>query len=173
MYRWIVFAHIPAVFGFLIGHGASAAVIFKLRRERDANSIRVLLDLSRRANGVANACLLLLLVAGVVAGFMGGWWGEYWIWAALGVLVLISVAMFAIGSGPLVRIRQLVDPEEAPRMNRCGSPARQRVADVSVEGVAIEEEVAKLLAATRPILVTVIGAGGLAIILWLMMFKPF
>ena len=165
MYRWVVFAHVLAVFGFLIGHGASAAVIFRLRRERDANSIRMLLDLSRRANGVANACLLLLLVAGVAAGFMGGWWGRYWIWAALGVLVLISVAMFAIGSGPLMRIRLLVDPEEAARMK----PNRAATA----HDAPTEQELVSLLAATRPVLVTVIGGVGLAIILWLMMFKPF
>jgi amino acid transporter len=165
MYRWIVFTHVLAVFGFLIGHGASAAVIFRLRRERDLNAIRVLLDLSRRANGVANACLLLLIVAGVAAGFMGGWWGQYWIWTALGVLVLISVAMFAIGSGPLMRIRQAVDPEEVARMK----PDRA----ATTHQAPTEQELARLLAATRPMLVTVIGAGGLAIVLWLMMFKPF
>jgi amino acid transporter len=168
VYQWVVFTHVLAIFGFLIAHGASAAVIFKLRRERDLHAIRVLLDLSRRANGVANACLLLLLVAGVAAGFMGGWWGEYWIWAALVVLILMSFAMFAIGSGPLTRVRQLVDPEEAARMKQRRPQAQQ-----AVSGVSVEEEVAKLLAATRPVLVTVIGAGGLAIILWLMMFKPF
>jgi hypothetical protein len=178
LYPWVVFTHVLAVFGFLIGHGASAAVIFRLRSVRDLAQVRLLLDLSRRANGVANACLMLLLVAGIVAGFMGGWWGQNWIWTALGVLVLISVAMFAIGSGPLMRVRLLVNPEVAARMNRRGSPAQQSVADVAVEGVAVEgvaveEEVAKLLAATRPVLVTVIGGGGLAIILWLMMFKPF
>jgi hypothetical protein len=53
-------------------------------------------------------------------------------------------------------------------MNWRATQARQ-----SVTGVTVEEEVAKLLAATRPVLVTLIGAGGLAIILWLMMFKPF
>ena len=172
MYQWIVFTHVLAVFGFLIGHGASAAVIFRLRSVRDIASIRLLLDLSRRANGVANACLMLLLVAGIVAGFMGGWWGRYWIWAALGVLILISVAMFAVGSGPLMRVRLLVDPEEAARMNRGRPQAQQAISGVSVEGGAVAQ-VAKLLAATRPVLVTLIGAGGLAIILWLMMFKPF
>jgi amino acid transporter len=165
MYQWVVFTHVLAVFGFLIAHGASAAVIFRLRRVRDAAQIRVLLDLSRRANGVANACLLLLIVAGVAAGFMGGWWGQFWIWTALGVLVLISVAMFAIGSGPLMRMRQVVDPEEAARMK----PDRATTAYEA----PTEQELAKLLAATRPVLVTVIGGGGLAIILWLMMFKPF
>ena len=165
MYLWVVFTHVLAIFGFLIGHGASAAVIFKLRRERDVNSIRVLLDLSRRATGVANACLLLLLVAGIVAGFLGGWWGQYWIWTALIVLVLISLAMFALGSGPLMPIRQLVDPEAAARMK----PNRATLAHESPS----EVELASLLATTRPVLITLIGGGGLAIILWLMMFKPF
>jgi amino acid transporter len=165
LYRWVVFTHVLAVFGFLIAHGASAAVIFKLRRERDVNSMRVLLDLSRRANGVANACLLLLLVAGIAAGFIGGWWGQYWIWTALGVLVVISVAMFAIGSGPLMRIRQVVDPEEAARMK----PDRVAPAHEAPS----EAELANLVTATRPWLITLIGGGGLAIILWLMMFKPF
>jgi len=172
-YQWVVFTHVLAVFGFLIAHGASAAIIFRLRSVRDLAQVRLLLDLSRHANGVANACLMVLIVVGVAAGFMGGWWERYWIWTALGVLILLSVAMFAIGSGPLVRVRQLIDPEEATRMNRRGSPARQSVVGVAVEGVAVEEEVAKLLAATRPVLVTMIGAVGLALILWLMMFKPF
>jgi hypothetical protein len=165
VYRWVVFTHVLAVFGFLIGHGASAAVIFKLRRERDVARIRVLLDLSRGANGVANACLMTLLIAGVAAGFMGGWWGQYWIWAALGTLILISVAMLAIGSGPLIRVRQLVEPDEAPDMkrNRTQSP----------RDVPMEQELVDLLAATRPVLLTIIGGAGLAIILWLMMFKPF
>jgi hypothetical protein len=173
MYQLVVFTHVLAVFGFLIAHGASAAVIFRLRSVRDLAQVRLLLDLSRRANGVANACLMLLLLAGVAAGFMGGWWGRYWIWVALGVLLALSVAMFAIGSGPLTRVRQLLDPEEAARMSRRGPTTRQSVLGVSIEGVAVEEEVAKLLAATRPLLVTLIGAGGLAVILWLMMFKPF
>src|SRR5262245_14678509 len=173
LYPWVVFTHVLAVYGFLIAHGASAAVIFRLRSVRDLAQVRLLLDLSRRANGVANACLFLLIAAGVAAGFMGGWWSHYWIWTALAVLTLLSVAMFAIGSGPLMRVRQLVDHEEAARMRRRGSPARHGVAGVSVEGVPVDEEVAKLLAATRPVLVAVIGAGGLAIILWLMMFKPF
>jgi hypothetical protein len=173
LYQWIVFTHVLAVFGFLISHGASAAIIFRLRGVRDLAQVRLLLDLSRRANGIANACLLLLIVAGVAAGFMGGWWSRYWIWAALGVLLLLSVAMFAIGSGPLTRVRLLVGPEEAARMNRRGPTARHSVAGSSIEGVAVDEEVAKVLAATRPVLVTVIGVGGLAIILWLMMFKPF
>jgi hypothetical protein len=166
MYRWLVFTHVLAVLGFLTAHGASAAVIFKLRGEREVERIRALLDLSRGANSVANACLLVLLLAGIAVGFMGGWWGHGWIWAALGLLILISVGMFAFGSGPLIRIRQLVQPEEGPRRARMS-------AIQSSPGAATDQQLAALLAATRPVVLTAIGGGGLALILWLMLFKPF
>ncbi len=165
MYRWLVFLHILAIFTFLTAHGASAAVIFKLRGEREVERIRVLLDLSRNANGVANAALLVLLAAGIALGFMGGWWGQYWVWASLAVLILICVGMFAFGSGPLVRIRQLVQPDESPRGKRGQVQSSPEI--------ATDEQLATLLGAIRPMLVTAIGGIGLALILWLMLFKPF
>src|SRR6478609_7482514 len=45
MYRWLVFLHVLAVFGFLLAHGTAIAVAFRLRREREVARIRVLLDL--------------------------------------------------------------------------------------------------------------------------------
>ena len=118
MYRWIVFLHVLAIFGFLIAHGASAAVIFKLRGERQVHRIRVLLELSRGANSVANAFLMLLLAAGIALGFMGGWWGQYWIWTSLALLVLTSVGMLVFGSGPLIPIRNIVRPDEPWRSRK-------------------------------------------------------
>ncbi len=154
MYQWLVFAHVLGVFGFLTAHGASAAIAFKLRGEREIARVQVLLELSRGANGVANACLLIFLAAGIALGFMGGWWGRLWIWAALLLLVVLAVAMLGVGSGPLTRIRQALESGE-------GSSALTK------------KSLADLLSATHPWLLTVIGGGGLAIILWLMLFKPF
>ena len=164
MYQWLVFAHVLGVFGFLLGHGSAAAVAFKLRSERSIERVRALLDLSRSASAVANASLLVLLAAGIAAGFMGGWWGQYWIWIALGLLVLISIAMLALGSGPLVRIRQMVQPG----MSR---PAKESIQPVPV--TITEQQLAALLSGVHPLVLTVIGGGGLAAILWLMLFKPF
>lgn len=165
MYRWLVFLHILSIFGFLTAHGASAAVIFKLRGERQVDRIRVLLELSRGANSVANGLLLLLLAAGVTLGFMGDWWGQYWIWAALALLILMSVAMLAFGSRPLTRIREIVLPEEPRRSKR-------KPRQLPPSG-PLDQELPALLAATHPVLVTAIGGVGLALILWLMLFKPF
>jgi hypothetical protein len=167
MYQWLVFTHVLAVFGFLLAHGVSAAVAFKVRGERDIARVRVLLDLSRGAGSVGNASLLVLLAAGITAGFMGGWWVEGWIWAALGLLVLISFAMNVVGSRPLRSVRQLLG--ETGRRGRRGS----KVDSNTSPAIPTDQQLALALAAVKPWLLTAIGSIGLAAILWLMMFKPF
>jgi hypothetical protein len=164
MYQWLVFAHILGVFGFLLAHGTAAAVTFALRRQREVERVRVLLDLSRGVTMVANVSLLVLLAAGITAGFMGNWWGQGWIWASLGLFILIGVTMTLLGSRPLNRIRQLV---------HAGNPSRSETISHSSLDTSAEKQLAVLLAATHSWLLTVIGGGGLALILWLMMFKPF
>lgn len=165
MYSWIVFAHVLGVFGFLLGHGAAAVVTFKLRGERAVERIRALLDLSRSTRAVANVSLLIMLAAGVTAGFMGNWWTHRWIWVSLAVLVVIGLSMTFVGARSLDRIRQVVQPSMLP--SRSPQKPQQQLA------VSAEEQLADLLAATHPVLLTAIGGGGLALILWLMMFKPF
>jgi hypothetical protein len=167
VYQWLVFAHVLGVFGFLLAHGASAAVAFKLRGEREVERIRVLLDLSRDATAIANVALLVLLAAGIAAGFMGGWWGQLWIWSALGLLILINVAMVVVASGPLIRIRQLVGAAVLGRAQTHSAPPS------NTTGAAVDQQLAVQLAAVNPLLLTLIGGGGLALILWLMLFKPF
>ena len=71
MYQWLVFAHILGIFGFLLAHGTAAAVACALRRQREVERVRVLLDLSGGVTVVANVSLLVLLAAGITAGFMG------------------------------------------------------------------------------------------------------
>ena len=46
MYPWVVFLHVLSAFGFLLAHGASAAVMFKVRGEQDRARLHALLDLS-------------------------------------------------------------------------------------------------------------------------------
>jgi hypothetical protein len=168
VYQWLVFAHVLGVFGFLLAHGASAAVAFKLRGEREVERIRVLLDLSRDATAIANISLLVLLAAGIAAGFMGGWWGQLWIWSALGLLILVNVAMVVVASGPLIRIRQLVGAAVPGRAKTYDAPPPSNTI-----GASVDQQLAMQLAAVNPLLLTLIGGGGLAVILWLMLFKPF
>lgn len=163
MYQWIVFAHVLGTFGFLLAHGTAAAVAFALPQRHEVERVRVLLDLSRSANMVANVSLLVLLAGGITAGFMGNWWSQGWIWAALGLFILISVLM-SLGSRPLKRIRQLV---------HAGNPSRLETVSHASLDTSAEKQLTALLAVTHPWLLTVIGGGGLVLILWLMMFKPF
>ncbi|HEU5343831.1 MAG TPA: DUF2269 family protein [Ktedonobacterales bacterium] len=164
MYQWIVFVHILGIFGFLLAHGAAAAVAFKLRAERDETRIRALLDLSRSVSMVSSVALLTLLAAGVALGFMGQWWGQGWIWISLGLFLLIGVAMMALASRPFNRVRQLLQMEQVKA---------SATASVKLQGAALEKQVAVTLGATHPLLLTLLSGIGLALILWLMMFKPF
>ena len=170
MYQWVVFAHVLGVFGFLLAHGTAAAVSFKLRGEREIARIRAMLELSRSVAMVGTVSLLVLLAAGIALGFMGNWWGQGWIWISLGLFILIGVTMTPLGSRPNNRIRQTIDPAASKRASGRSSAG---TATATATAIAVDEQLPALLAATHPWLLTIIGGGGLAVILWLMMFKPF
>lgn len=163
MYSWIVFLHIAGVFGFLLAHGASVFVSFKLRGEREPERVRAFLDLSGASLLVMYGSLALLLVTGIVAGFMGHWWGKVWIWASLGLLVVMWGLMGWLGTMYYDRVRKAVGlhPTQGGRKNE--PPPSE----------ATPEALDALLTSWRPVLLAAIGVGGLLVILWLMMFKPF
>jgi Predicted integral membrane protein (DUF2269) len=154
-YQWWVFLHIAGVFAFLVAHGVSVGVAFRLRRERDPRRIMALLDLSSWSISLMYIGILLLLTGGIVAGFVGDWWGSGWIWVSLGTLIVVIVSMYAMASGYYKRLRLIVGA----------------IADGS-QAVS-EEQLAGLLEGPRPWILAVIGFGGLLFILYLMLFKPF
>jgi len=103
-----------------------------------------------------------VLVAGVLIGFVRHWWNQGWIWLSLGLLVLIIVAMYLIGSQNNSRLRKAV---WLPYFEK-GKP------QTPAEPLS-QLEVEKLVIHLRPEFLTLIGFGGLLIIVWLMIFKPF
>ena len=163
MYQFWVFVHLVGVFGFLLAHGVSAAVALSLRRERDPQRVRALLELSSWSLGGFYVSILVLLAGGVTAGFLGQWWGQGWIWAALGVLVAMMGAMYALASPYYRRVR------EALGVARTG----RRRADAPAETLTLAADLDPLLRSSRPLLIVAVGIGGLLVILWLMVFKPF
>lgn len=162
MYGYIVFLHVAGTFLFLLGHGASANVAFQLKQERNLDRIRALLDLSVWSYIGTYAGLLLLLITGIIAGFMGSHWGSGWIWVAIVLLVVIFVAMGVWGSAYYGKVRTAV-----------GLQPYKRTGQMTLGPTASEGELDALLNSNRPWVLTAIGIGGLLIILWLMMFKPF
>jgi Predicted integral membrane protein (DUF2269) len=155
LYQWMVFLHIAGVFVFLIAHGVSVGVAFRVRGERDARRIQALLELSAWSTGLMYLGLVLLLAGGITAGFIGNWWDQAWIWVSIGTLVAVIVAMYVVAAGYYRRLRLIVGA----------------MADGS-EAVS-GERLAELLEGPRPWILAAIGFGGLLFILYLMLFKPF
>lgn len=145
MYHWLIFVHVLSVFGFLLGHGASAATAWKLRAERWPEHVQAQVELlngcGKRRPGPGDC-------VGHRGWLHGGFWGRGWIWAALGVLVLLSVLMMMLGTSSYARIRSALG-------------------QIPSATAAVE------LRSVHPALMTTIAAVGLGVLLWLMMFKPF
>ena len=160
LYPWVVLVHVVAAFLFILVHGASAIVSFRLRAERDPTRVLALLDLSALTIGPMYGTLGLLLLAGIAAGIMGNWFSKGWIWLALGIFVAITVLMYVVATTYYVGVRRALGQV------RPGSkePAPQPLPT---------EQLLALLDSRRPDAIAAIGVIGLVVILWLMEFKPF
>lgn len=163
MERWLVFVHVLSGFVFFLSHGASAAVLLKLRQERDVQRIKALLDLRTYAAPAMNWSVGVLFLSGIVAGFTGGWWGMGWIWASLILLILVSVPMTFWGRIYFERVRKAIGLEYTLKGSKPSSPEKPVTA----------KELAAVIEAGKPGLIAAAGLVGLALIVWLMMFKPF
>jgi len=163
MYQFWVFVHLAGVFGFLLAHGVSAAVALSLLRERDPQRVRALLELSSWTLSGFYISFLVLLAGGITAGFLGHWWGQGWIWAALGVLIVMMGAMYGLASPYYNRLRQAVGLQSYTQRRRGGGAAAP----------ALTVELEPLQHSSRPLSIVILGIGGLLVILWLMVYKPF
>ena len=159
-YSWWVYLHILGAFAFVFAHGASALAAFRIRATRDPAQIRTLLDVSSLAIGVTYLGLLLLLIGGIAAGIVGDHFGRGWIWAALVILVVITVAMYAMATPFYGQLRVAA-----------GARARTRRSDPNP--VVNQAEIDTLAGSNRPAVLLGIGTIGFLLILWLMVLKPF
>ena len=161
LHRILLFAHVLSAFLYLLAHGGSAAVAYRVRRETSVERVRALLDLSRATVPVANYMFLTTVVCGIALGVLGHWWSARWIWLSIVILVIVLVVMARTAGPYFRRIRTavgLVIPDGTP------------------EGAAHEPsagELARALASGNAMAITALAMGGWAVILWLMLFKPF
>lgn len=118
--------HVLAAFGFVLVHGASAMVAFKLRGERDRTRIQALMELSNAYLNWLYVALLVLLLAGILSGIAGGYWtsGRYWLWASLGLLIAIVVAMHVIATPTSTRFATL---SACRHSTTCGTSRSRRI----------------------------------------------
>lgn len=162
MYQWIVLLHIVGAFLFVASHGVAMWMVNELPKQRDAGRVGALLDLSSTSLVGAYVGLLLLLVGGIWAGIAGGHFGRGWIWAAILILVVIMVVMYLVAT-PFFKSLRLALGQRVQ-----GTPK-----DAPDPTPLPEAEILALAAKTPIALLTSAGFGGLLIILWLMVIKPF
>jgi plastocyanin/uncharacterized membrane protein len=154
VHRWWVLLHVAGAFGFVMAHGVSAYVTLRLPRERDPARVSQLLELSASSVGFMWNAIGVLLLGGIVAGFTGHFWGQGWIWAAIVVLVVVMIAMYAMATTWATRLRT--------------------ISTAMVEGTEAvsREQFEEILGSRRPYSIAAIGFVGILVLLWLMIFKP-
>ena len=146
LYLWLRFLHLAGLGVFLFGHGMAGGASLALRNRPAGEVSRALLQLSIWSYRIAYPGLGLLILTGVWMGFIGTWWGRGWIWASIAILVIVFGLMTYL-STPYHRSRDAVKEADSVLAERLGR--------------------------TRPELVGVIGAVGIVVLLFLMVFKPF
>jgi uncharacterized membrane protein len=99
--------------------------------------------------------LAWLVVFGVVAGIQGAFWNDGWFWISIAVLVLVTGEMSAVAKPYYGRVKEAVE------IRPSGVPRRS------------DEELEQILRSPVAVWNALVGFGALAIITWLMIFKPF
>ncbi len=162
IYPWLVFTHIAGAFVFVLSHGVSAWASLQVDNEHEPARIRALLELMSTSVAGTYVGFLLLLVGGIWAGMVGGYFNRGWIWAALGLLIVITFAMYLLGTRYYGTLRAAVGLRS--QQTRKDAPAPVAVGQAELDAI-LARSPSRALAA--------IGYGGLGLILFLMVLKPF
>lgn len=85
LYGWLLFIHLAGVFLFLVGHGFAGVAAL-------TRNVAVL-GAQLRADRIGMPGLGVTVLSGIWLGFIDHAWGRGWIWAAIVILVGISVLM--------------------------------------------------------------------------------
>ena len=164
-YVWLKLIHVLGALALVLTHGASAAVTFKLRGERDRVRIGALIDLSNAYLNAFYLALAVVLFAGILTGIGAGYWtsGQLWIWASLVVFVAILIGMYALAMPYFRDVRHAL-----------GMATFQDVRQgVAPPPPADDRALAELLTSGRPMAIAAVGLIGIVLLVYLMVLKPF
>ena len=159
MYQWVVFVHVGSVLAFMLAHGVHVTAMWAMRREPDPERMLTFFNIVPTAT-VLRLLLALVVLSGALAGFMGSWWSRGWIWTSLALLAAIALAMWRYGGGYFGQLQEAAEAAIEARTHDRSNPAPQAAYDAARRS-------------WQTVAMTVLGLGGVAVILWLMMFKPF
>jgi hypothetical protein len=160
--RWLVFLHVLSAVTFFLAHGSSAAMAFQLRNERDFDRIRALLDLSHSTLLLLEVSFLSMGLTGIILPFLIHIWNRIYIWVSIALMLYVVVYMLLSNENRYNKLRQLV-----------GLPYMKGGKLSPAEPPSSPEAVAALLQKTTVTGLVVVGYVIPAIVLWLMIFKPF
>jgi len=159
MYNWLVFLHIFFSFLFMLVHGAHAAAMLKFRGEPDPELSLTFFNIVPDIKYV-RYLTVALGVFGLAAAFITPWWKQGWVWASLIVFFIISWVMYQYGAGYYTIIFGAAERLIEAKKTNTDLPAAQKEYDDARN-------------APNAMIVSIVGIVGLALILWLMRFKPF
>jgi len=160
--RWLIFLHILAALTFFLAHGTSAAMAFKIQKERDFTRIGAMLDLSWSTMILMGVSFLVMGLTGIALPFLVHIWNKVYIWLSIVLMIIVFVYMAIFNESHYKRLRRLV-----------GLPYMQGNKELPAEPPSSPEEVAALLKKTNTTSLVLVGFGIPAVVLWLMVFKPF
>jgi hypothetical protein len=160
--RWLVFVHVLSVITFFLAHGTSAAMTFQLRKETEFPRIRALLDLSWSTMILMGVSFLIMGLTGVILPFMIHIWNRGYIWLSIVLMLFVFIYMAMFNETHYKEVRRLV-----------GLPYMKGNKQMPAEPPSSPEEVAEVLKKTSVTALVAVGYVIPAIVLWLMIFKPF
>ena len=160
--RWLIFLHILSALTFYMAHGVSATMAFKVRKETDFARIRAMLDLSESTLEIMFVSFLVMGFTGLALPFFIHIWNKVWVWLSIILMVFVFLYMVMFNETSYKPLRRLV-----------GLPYRMRDKELPAEPPSSPEEVAALLNQTNVMALSMVGYVIPAIVLWLMVFKPF
>lgn len=160
--QWLVFLHILSALTFFLAHGTSAAMAFRVRKERDFARIRAMLDLSESTIELMFLSFLAMGLTGLALPFLLRIWDQGWIWVSIVLMVFVFTWMVWMNERAYKTLRKMV-----------GLPYRQGSREYPAEPPASAEDVTAQLKKLNVRGLVVVGYLIPAFVLWLMIFKPF
>lgn len=158
MYPWLIFVHVGSVLVFMLLHGVQVAVTWKKRWEPDPARNLALFN-ALPSSTPQRISMAVVVVSGIALVALLGIWPKLWVWASLALLVAIWLAMWRWGADYYNLTEQTAE----------AAVAAIGTSDESTARAAFDRaRLSRLVPA-----MTVVGIGGTAVILWLMVFKPF
>jgi hypothetical protein len=154
-YNWWKFLHVGGVLAFVMFHGVSVSASLRLRKERDRGRIAALMQFSGSSIRAMYVSLLWLVAFGIVAAVKGQYWNDGWFWISIAILVAVTGEMSAVARPYYQKVKESVElrPSGVPRKS--------------------DEELEEILRSRVALVNATVGFVALAVIAWLMIFKPF